>query len=356
MIQQGYEHGGDIYSYYEKYGVYPLDFSSSLNPLKCPKTVKKVYKESYNNLFRYPEITYKKLRKAIAEKENVSIEKVSVFNGASELISMLYNIFKCESVLVTAPTFNSYKKYFQNLSQVNEYILKEENDFNLQEDFIDEAVKNRLVIIVNPANPTGSLCSMEFIKRLLDRLKQRGSFLIIDECFMDLSEKDESSISLLKDYDNLLIIKAFTKTYAMAGLRLGYALSSSRIREKIENILPEWQVSIVASECGINALEDKDFIEISRNYIKKEKDYLVKSLNKLGLKVYGSSANYVFFNGIYNDLKERLLEYGILIRHCSNYAGLDERYYRVAVKKHRENILLIKSLKNVLHKKRALIK
>lgn len=356
MIHQGYEHGGDIYSYYEKYGVYPLDFSSSLNPLKCPKAVEKVYKESYSNIFRYPEITYKRLRKAIAEKENVSIENISVFNGASELISMLYNIFKSKSVLITAPTFNSYKKYFQGLSQVNEYILKEENSFNLQEDFIDEAVKNQLVIIVNPANPTGSLCSMGFIKRLLDRLKQTGSFLVIDECFMDLSEINESSISLLKDYDNLLIIKAFTKTYAMAGLRLGYALSSSRIREKIENVLPEWQVSSTASECGITALKDKDFIEISKNYIKKEKDYLVKSLNKLGFKVYGSSANYVFFNGIYSDLKKQLLEYGILIRHCNNYAGLDEMYYRVAVRKHSENILLIKSLKNVLHKKTSLIK
>lgn len=356
MIQKGYEHGGDIYSYYEKHGVYPLDFSSSLNPLKCPKSVKEVYKKSYNNIFQYPDISYKKLRKAISEKENVSISNVSVFNGASELISMLYYIFKSKSVLITAPTFNSYKKYFQNLSIINEYILKEENGFNLQDDFIEEAVKNDLVIIVNPSNPTGSLCSIEFIRELLDSLQKSGSFLIIDECFMDLSEKNESSISLLNSYDNLLIIKAFTKTYAMAGLRLGYSLSSSSLRERIENILPEWQVSSAAYECGIEALKDKEFIKKSNDYIKKEKDYLIKSISNLGFKVYGSKANYVFFNGIYSDLKEQLLEYGILIRHCNNYSGLDETYYRVAVKKHSENILLIKSLKNVLHKKRALIK
>ncbi len=190
---------------------------------------------------------------------------------------------------------------------------------------------------------------MEFIEKTAAKCRKENCILVLDECFIDLAENGASAVPLINKYDNLIIIKAFTKTYSFAGIRLGYAVSNEKITEMIDNMLPEWRVSMPANICGIAALSDNTFIKSSLKYIKKEKEYLINNLQLFGFTIYGSQANYIFFYSEILDLKERLEKYSILIRDCSNYNGLEKGYYRAAVKKHGDNEKLINAIKDVVN-------
>lgn len=347
-MSKNYTHGGDIYSYYEKYGRYPVDFSSSLNPLNAPLEVTNAYVEAYKYSFAYPPHDYKKLREKIAEKENTSINNICVSNGAGELIRYIPVIFKPKNALITAPAFSEYKKSLIECN-VYEYLLKKENNFILQNDFFDYISGKDIIFLTNPDNPAGNLISLDFIEETAAKCKKENCIFVLDECFIDLAENGESAVHFTKKYDNLIIIKAFTKTYSFAGLRLGYAVSNEKIIDIIDNMLPEWRVSMPANMCGIAALNDKSFINSSIIYIKKEKEYLINNLKSLGFTIYGSEANYIFFYTDIFDLKEKLEKYNILIRDCSNYSGLGKGYYRAAVKKHEDNEKIIKALKEILN-------
>ena len=149
---------------------------------------------------------------------------------------------------------------------------------------------------------------------------------------------------------NLTILRAFTKNYAMAGLRLGYVLSSdedilSRMAQKVQ----PWNISIPAQAGGLQALREKDFLKDSVRLIKEEREYLAYGLKELGLRVIGSNVNFLLFKGP-EDLTERMKEQGILIRDCSNYEGLNKGWFRIAVKLHDENVELLRTMKEVLGK------
>lgn len=347
-MSKNYTHGGDIYSFYEKYGYYPIDFSSSLNPLNAPDEVYNTYIQSYDLCFAYPPYNYKDLRKAIAEKESVDMENICVSNGAGELIRYLPIIFKPKNALITAPSFSEYKKSLSECS-VFEYILKKENNFLIQNDFFDNISKKDMIFLTNPDNPVGNIINIDFIEETAKQCKNENCILVLDECFIDLAIDGTSAVELIHKYDNIIIIKAFTKTFAFAGFRLGYAISCKKNIDIIDNILPEWRVSMTANMCGTATLKNKSFIKKSIEYIENEKKYLLDNFKSFGFMVYGSKANYIFFYVDIFDLKDKLEKYGILIRDCSNYQGLEKGYYRAAVKKHEDNEKLIKALRDILN-------
>lgn len=347
-MSKNYTHGGDIYSYYEKYGRYPVDFSSSLNPFNAPKAVHTAYEQAYNFSFAYPPYDYKDLRKAIAKKEDVDIKNICVSNGAGELIRYIPIVFKPKNALITAPAFSEYKKSLLE-SNVQEYVLKKENDFLIQDDFINSISGKSMIFLTNPDNPVGNIINLDFIEKIAEKCSEENCILVIDECFIDLSCGGKSAVPLMQKYNNIIIIKAFTKTFSFAGLRLGYALSNENIIDMIDNMLPEWRVSMTANMCGIAALQDKSFVNKSKEYIEKEKKYMLDNFKFFNFKIYGSKANYIFFYTDIFDLKCILEKYGILIRDCSNYQGLKKGYYRVAVKKHDDNEKLVKALRDIFN-------
>ena len=343
-----YSHGGDIYSHYKKYGVYPVDFSSSLNPLIAPVEVSNAFISSYAKSFAYPPHDYKLLRQKLAEKENVAIENIILSNGASEIIYFIPYAFNKENALITAPAFSEYEKSLHN-KNIDYYHLKIENQFKIQKDIIDYIKNDSIIYLTNPDNPVGNVMDEKIVCGILEKAKKCNSFVVLDECFIDLTYNGTSYVSLIKKYDNLIIIKAFTKTYAFAGFRLGFCISSEKNIEILGDFLPPWNVSMPAYMCGIAALKDSTFLENSISYIEKEKEYLLYNLKDFGFLIYGSKANYIFFYCDEYKLKEKLLEKHILIRDCSNYKGLSKGYFRVAVKKHDENEKLINAFKDILN-------
>lgn len=349
-------HGADIYSAAEKLGIDEnniIDFSSNINPLGIPDSVKNAAINSIAHSNIYPDIYSRELIRSISKSENVPENWIFPSNGAAEAIFRIAFYLKPRIGLVTAPAFSEYENSLKAAgSKVDYYNLIEECDFKIQDDildFIDSEID--IVFLCNPNNPTGQLTDKETIERIIKHCKQAGTIVVIDECFLDFVENKDvySAVNLLDTYDNLIVLKAFTKIYAIPGIRLGYCMSSNKqLIEGLKISGPPWNVSTVAQKSGIAALIEKDYVIKTVKYISEQRKYLVKELNDLDIKTYDSSANYILLK-IYDDLnlKEEMLKKGILIRSCSNYKNLDSSFYRIAVKSKDENIQFIKAFKEI---------
>lgn len=336
-------HGGDIYRHKNA-----VDFSANCNPFGTPESVKKAVSEAMNQVRHYPDVRCESLKAAISAYEGVSPEQVICGNGAADLIFSLILAVKPKKALLPAPTFAEYEQALETVDcEIQRYILKEENGFTVQEDFLSHITEDTdMVFLCNPNNPTGVLMSHEFLEKVLDRCRLTGSLLVLDECFVDFVEEPEKHTmkSRLSECEKLFLLKAFTKRYAMAGVRLGYGLCSHKgLLQKMERVTQPWNVSTLAQAAGVAALSEKEYVERTMEMIHRERKFLIGQMKQMGYEVFSSCANYIFFRGP-EDLYDKCLEKGILLRDCSNYYGLKKGYYRTAVRLPEENKKLLKVL------------
>lgn len=332
-------HGGDIYTFEKETGMKPLDFSENTNPMGLPKAVGEAIANSIELFSSYPDLNCSKLTNTVAKFYGVLPKKILFGNGAADIIFKIAYALKPEKALVLAPSFAEYEIALKKAgTKTQHYILKEESEFEIEEDILNSC-ENKTVFICNPNNPTGKLCK----KDLLLKIAEKADFLIVDECFMDFVSENEK-YTLLKDFenfDNIIILKAFTKIFAMAGLRLGFCIcNDENLLEKINSFGQPWSVSTVAQVAGIACCSEFDYVKKSLELVLNEREFLENQLAKLGFKVYKSHANYIFFKAK-SGLVEQLKKDGIMIRSCENYCSLNENYYRIAVKKHCENLRLL---------------
>lgn len=347
-----YEHGGDIYS--EKLaadGKPFVDFSANINPLGLPFGIKQAVKQALKMCINYPDPFCRELAEATGSFLQVPPAYLFFGNGAADVLFRLALALKPRHALLLAPTFADYEKALRSVDcQISYYKLDEVRDFAAGKDLVSKInSRTGLVVICNPNNPTGQLTERPLLEAVLQKCRQVGARLLIDECFMDFvcKEKAFSMRDMLAAYSELIILKAFTKTFAMPGIRLGYCLSSD---EALHNALhqsgQDWSVSILAQEAGKAALKEQEYLHESFMLIEQERVYLRTQLTALGAKVYGSEANYIFFYLPQpQNLPELLRRQGYLIRSCANYHNLGAGYYRIAVKTRVQNRGLIKAIK-----------
>ena len=362
-------HGGDC-----KQNNIKLDFSVNINPLGPPKSVLNALKNPDALLGKYPSPDQSALREQLEAKRNIPMNRILIGNGASEIISILAgaiatrklknsstenggNILPVASVI--APTFSGYERALSAYGFDIKYFDLPEHDFRFNESFFDHGIKDidnlDLVILCNPNNPTGQAIPRALIKKIADECKRRDIILAIDETFMGLV-KDKSKYScesILGKNKNLILIDAFTKLYAIPGVRLGYcATYNEELLKDMSSIKPEWSVSTFAEAAGIAALSENSYIDEAIALIEKEKKYLLKELSSLGFCPQEGEAPFILFSipKKYNAktfYDKMIKDHGILLRNCSNFHGLDDHYFRIGIKKHEENVELMKALKNV---------
>lgn len=352
-----YKHGGNIRETSKKLNISEkelIDFSANINPLGFPDNLKDVVFDSINSIINYPDPDYITLRRQLSTVESIDQENIILTNGGIEAIHQSIEAITPEHSLVIAPTFVEYEKALKRFGSTIKYLLlKEENDFVL--DFselmaIDYSAID-LVILCNPNNPTGQLIDKENLRHLISYLSKRAIKIIIDESFIDFLDKKKSAKALVKTYDNLIIIRSLTKFYAIPGLRLGFLITSNLGVKKFINTYSEsWRVNKIANDVGVKILENEMYIKNTKKFMAIEKNYLYKQLQTIrNLKVYPSEVNFIFFKTTIDiELKEELLKHNMLIRHCNNYIGLNNRFYRVAVKSRKENNQLINQLKVIM--------
>lgn len=342
-------HGGDIYSTKPK-----IDLSANINPLGMPQSVIDAVKMSLNQCHNYPDPLCRELTLALSVSEGINKDWIICGNGAADIIFRLVYAVKPTKALILAPTFAEYEQALiaERCSLVY-HKLKYEDKFMVTENLLEDINENiDMLFICNPNNPTGQIVPKDLMVKILNKCREKGVLLIVDECFNDFLEEPEENTmrDYIESYDNLFILKAFTKMYAMAGLRLGYGMcSNKKIRDGIFQCGQPWSVSIPAQAAGIQALKESDYPEKTRAFIRKEKEYLTRELNRLHIEVIGSKANYIFFkaDGMKN-LKDDLQKRGILIRSCSNYHELTGDYYRIAIKTYEESTIFIRELEEII--------
>ena len=348
-------HGGDIYSARERIQGEIIDFSANINPMGLPESVKTALCNSMDLFSCYPDPLCRELVSGISAYEQIPQEMILCGNGAADIIFRIVQAMRAKSALIPAPTFAEYEQALTAFGcEVNYYPLKAEQDFMVLEDILEYIHPSTgIVFLCNPNNPTGQLIDRELLEKILARCVSCGTLLVMDECFRDFLDDPEgnSMKGWVESFPNLLILRAFTKHFAMPGLRLGYCLCSNPLlMERMKNCGQPWSVSVPAQIAGVAALQDKEYWEKSKQLLKEEKEYLLSSLEAMGIHGIGSKANYIFFFLADSEcLLEKLEGQGILIRDCSNYRGLCKGYYRIAVKSHKDNEKLIQALNQFLN-------
>ena len=329
-----------------------IDFSANINPLGMPESVKKAIIENLSEAEKYPDITYYELKSVISEFENITSNNLILGNGAAEVLFNVVRGINPKNSLILAPTFSEYEEAVKAINgNIIYYKLKEENQFRIQKDILNYINRDlNLLFICNPNNPTGVITEKELILKILDNAEKKNVIVLIDESFLDFIKDDFSMIGYISKYENLIIIKSLTKFFALPGIRIGYGISGNiELIKKFESISPAWNINIFAEIATKAGLKDEKYIINSIKYVDDVKDYLYGELKKINkLKVYEPSVNFILLQTLTKiNLQEELLKYNILIRSCSNYNGLNNNYYRVAVRSHQENFILIKSFVDI---------
>lgn len=347
-------HGGDVYSARQKARREPLDFSANINPLGMPPPAIEAARQSLQQCIHYPDPLCRELREALAVYEGVPMKRIVCGNGAADLIFRLITAVRPQKALLLAPTFAEYEQALRSVGcEIEFFTLREEELFSLTEAFLQMlSPEVDFIFLCNPNNPTGRTITPELLQRIVKRCIASQIVLVVDECFNDFLEQPEHHTLkyALETAPNLVLLKAFTKSYAMPGLRLGYCLCGSEsLAERLLLCGQPWSVSIPAQAAGIAALKERGYLEKTRLFVQRERRWLTGELQKLGMYVFPSEANYLLFRTqTAIPLREQLEAQGVLIRSCSNYRGLDRRYYRIAVRRHDENQKLVAALKNRL--------
>ena len=350
-------HHGTIYSTFDSSKV-KIDFSSNVNPLGISKFV---LREIKNNLvqtsYTYPDPKSTLLKKSICEYIGCNSDHnwITVGNGATEIIHNFVRSLCLKNSIIPSPTFCEYELASKRCGMTIDYIPLSKK-LHLEPDSIIEKVKknpNSLIFLCNPNNPTG-LVDTKAIEKILNSIDNNNNktILMIDESFIEFLSKIEknSVVSRIKEFENLAVLRSMTKSYGLAGLRLGYLIANPKLTQRLRSYQIAWNVNGIAQIAGIAALKDQKFLLNAKKIIQKEREYMYNKINLMKVKVKALRSQVNFFliklkNVDSISYQKILLKYyGILVRDCSTFGGLSNNFIRVAVRKHNDNLKLLKAI------------
>ena len=333
-------HGGNIYQK-QNY----LDFSANINPLGMPDAVREAIIRSATECVHYPDPDCTALIHKLSEHESFPAEQIVCGNGAADLICRISYAFRPRHALIPVPTFSEYAFALHETGcRITEYLLDASQNYQLDRGFADALTDEfDIVFLCTPNNPTGQLIQPELLHQITEKCRKHSILLVCDECFLSFCA-DAARYSLRPYlYENGIILNAFTKLYAIPGIRLGYALcGSAQTAEKLQQTGQFWSVSVPAQ----SALQEHEWIPETVQYVSKERAFLTDALQKAGLYVYDGAANFLLVRAP-ADFADRMEQHSIMIRRCNGFHGLTDEYFRIAVRTHDENLALISALREV---------
>jgi threonine-phosphate decarboxylase len=353
-----FDHGGTVFATARSLGIDVgelVDFSASINPLGPPPGVRERVAAAFDRLVHYPDSDGTLLSGLLAQRHGVAPDCLCLGNGSTELIYLIPRLAAGSRALLIAPTFSEYGRALHLAGwQCDRHYLSASTRFALDLDLLATDLDRGydLLFLCNPGNPTGRLYGRDEVAGVIGLCREHGTLLVLDEAFMDFCE-EESAKDLVVDGGAGVVLRSMTKFYGFPGLRLGYALAEPELAARLAALRPPWSVNTLAQEAGLAALADPDYTERTREYVERERERLADGLAELrGVTVYPGAANYLLaeLNGGMTaaELQRALLARRLLIRDCAGFAGLDDRFFRVAVRTGRENELLLAALGDVL--------
>ena len=329
-------HGGDRYR-----NSVVLDLSVNINPLGTPGFLTEAMQRGISEAAFYPDILQERARAAAAElygrRTDIRPEWVIPGNGASELITAVFHGLRPESILIPVPSFTGYLRAENYGCRIDRFFMPEENGFSPAEELgLQIKPDTGLIILTNPGNPSGAMYEPELLRRLLTISRERRIPVLLDECFISFTGREtESGLYLLEEFPNLMVLRAFTKIFALPGLRLGLLFTADAgLRKKVMDALPEWNLSAFSEQVLFAAAEHREeiytFTDITAEETARLRQRFTDSLRCCGVRVYPSASNFILTRGMGQD-REKLLKQGILTRCCQDMRPLTEDHIRLAV-------------------------
>lgn len=356
-----YGHGGDLRTAEEAFGLPAesfVDFSSNMNPLGPPPSVRRALAGYAEMIDRYPDPAVRGLRKKLALHHGIDEHNIVIGNGAAELIDLIVRTLQADVTAIAIPCFDEYGDAVRKAGgKLAEIPLSPIRQFRLTEEAVNEAAAAgtaSLYILGSPNNPTGQLVDRKLIMKLLDS----GAYVVVDEAFMDFVQ-EESEISLIHEAavnDRLFVIRSMTKFYSIPGIRLGYIVGVPRALSGLKRLQVPWSVNSLAQLIGEAVLEETEFADKTHRWLGEERPWLAAELQRLGFEVCEGVTNYMLLRlPRESRLSASMLQLamgreGVLIRDASRFPGLDHTYIRVAVKQRDQNEILVQALERCLNR------
>ena len=359
-MMSGCFHGSDLEEIERIYGV-PKDeiisFAANVNPLGLPEDFSGRMAGEISCIERYPDREYTALRAAMGKYVNADPDMILVGNGSSELIGDVLRIREKPKALLLSPAYSEYERDLKLMDGDVEYFdLSEEDDFicNVSELISRLDAGYDLLVICNPLNPTSTAISRRDMEKVLDKCSGTGTICLVDETYIDFADECYDATPLCGKYECLFVIRSMSKFFCAPGLRLGYAVTSHRaLRDRINERKDPWSVSSFAAVAGESLLCDEHFIKRSASYVREERDRVCRALDEMrgyGLKYYSPTANFVLCRLPEGDfdahsLFEKAIRERMMIRDCSSFRGLDERYFRFCFMKREDDDRLLEMIR-----------
>lgn len=341
-----------------------LDFSASISPLGPPNSAIAAIQSQLGNLRHYPDPDYRELRLALSDFHQLPCEWILPGNGSAELLTLAgRELAQLAATSLITPAFGDY---YRSLAAYNakvlEFPLSWIFDQGPRRDSVvallplgeDRTASQRTLdkglLLNNPHNPTGKLFSRAAILPYLEEF----ALVVVDEAFMDFlpPDQEQSLISVVQEYPNLVILRSLTKFYSLPGLRLGYAIAHPDRLRHWQLWRDPWPVNTLAAAAAVAALQDREFQLQTWAWLPAARNQLFQGLASLpGLQPMQSAANFLLVESEFScsELQQQLLKHHqILIRDCLSFLTLGDRYFRVAVRSYSDNQRLLEAISLVL--------
>jgi threonine-phosphate decarboxylase len=350
------EHGGDIWGAAERRGV-PLarllDFSANINPLGPSLKARERLARDVSLVALYPDKKQAELRRLLAARDGIAEDCILFGNGATQLIHLIPRVGRYRRAIILEPAFSEYRRALSNSgSKIGEFLLTPKDNFHLDLNLLLRVLgreQPNVLFLANPNNPTGLVLPRRMLLDVSAFCEERDIDLIVDESFIEFTT-ELSLVTLATQCRRLLVVRSLTKSFALAGLRIGYLVAGlSRVKELACRMEP-WSVNTLALSAAAASILDADYIQKAQSLIRREREYLSRGLAQLGwLHPYPSNANFILARirarrTTAPALERMLAARNVLIRNASDFRGLDNQYLRFAVRQHRENHRLLAEL------------
>ncbi len=347
-------HGGRREDAEKRYGIPKeelLDFSASVNLMGPSPAAVAAVRAAAVDMHYYPEERDGEFACLVADYLGVFPDEVVPGNGSIEVIYWLAAALKPRKVLIVEPTFSEYRRACEAAGAIcDRWQLDEKDGFafdasRLKPDGYD------LVFLCNPNNPTGYIVPIEEVAELWRSCRAAGAGLVVDEAFVDFAGQEQSVLSYGVS-EGMYVVRSFTKSHALAGLRLGCLVAEAGFAARLRSIMPPWNLNSLALAAGKAALKDWGYMALSRAENEAARLKLLADLEATpGIEPLPSEANFLLCRlpgGDAAALAEKLASQGILVRDCRSFPGLGDRYLRLAVRSERDNYQLVASLRKAL--------
>lgn len=359
MKQKDHFHGSDLEAIEAAYGIKKEDiisFSANVNPLGISYELKKTLTNHIDAIMTYPDREYTSLRTCIAGYVHADKDQIIVGNGSTELISLFIQMRKPKKALVLGPSYSEYDREIKLGGGTTCYFqLEEKADWKIDIEKLVTALSDdiEMFVLCNPNNPTSSAITSDEMKQILTYCKSKHIFVMVDETYVEFAEDMEhiTSIPLVNEFDNIIILRGISKFFAAPGLRLGYAVCGNKafVTEINEKKNP-WTINSLAAIAGEIMFTDTAYMAETKSMICNERTRIMDILKtQKKLKVYPSNGNFILVKiekeGVTAmDVFETAIKKGLMIRDCSNFPYLNEKYFRFCFMLPEQNDRLLETI------------